>query len=210
MFSWWQPDKCHMLFLPLTTLHIIILTEMSLTFYTAHLYNRNDNSVFKIIKYWGEMDMDTNTKECPTCQQMIQVDAVFCPHCGARFVVVTKGYCPTCHAIREADRLNRCATCRGEVIDSHLESSYLGPSPVPGLSAAPVSTPLVTEVGSARASRENPGGSTLVTKKTSGQRLRKLLPYRRPCRPCTPADSPGNPPGFKRYAEPGGWLDAEK
>ncbi|MBN1370403.1 MAG: hypothetical protein JW987_00470 [Anaerolineaceae bacterium] len=61
--------------------------------------------------------MDTQTKNCPSCKQLIQADAMFCPYCGVRFSNIFQGYCSKCHAIRDLDSMDRCIVCGGEVLD---------------------------------------------------------------------------------------------
>lgn len=81
--------------------------------------------------------MDTQTKNCPSCKQLIQADALFCPYCGVRFSDIFQGYCSKCHAIRELDSMDRCMVCGGEVLDRQpkplVAASGLGqPQPGPG------------------------------------------------------------------------------
>ena len=81
--------------------------------------------------------MDTQTKNCPSCKQLIQADALFCPYCGVRFSNIFQGYCSKCHAIRDLDPMDRCLVCGGEVLDRQPKplgagSSSSQPQPGPG------------------------------------------------------------------------------
>jgi hypothetical protein len=76
-----------------------------------------------------------DSKQCPCCGNEIKAKARICRFCGARFEIITRGYCATCHKMVEVGDANRCAECGGEVIDLHVVSNLIQ-SPAPSQPAS--------------------------------------------------------------------------
>ncbi len=69
--------------------------------------------------------METTTKKCPMCAEVIPLAAANCEYCGTQFEVTITGYCQNCHQIREADENGCCKVCNGEIIDRRVESKLV-------------------------------------------------------------------------------------
>ena len=88
--------------------------------------------------------MSADTKQCPSCGEQIKAEARICRFCGTRFEVTTKGYCPTCHALVQADENGACRQCGGTLIDRQVESTPLPmEASAPQTQAAPAPPPVV-------------------------------------------------------------------
>jgi hypothetical protein len=64
-------------------------------------------------------------KKCPLCANQIPLEAKFCSHCGAQFEVVERGYCTNCHKMVTTGLVGLCSICSRQVLDVHLESSFI-------------------------------------------------------------------------------------
>jgi len=68
--------------------------------------------------------MDAQTKICLMCAETIQLVATTCEYCGARFEVISNGYCKNCHTydftlpldLEASQLLNRIAADIGVTI----------------------------------------------------------------------------------------------
>ena len=81
--------------------------------------------------------MNEEMKVCPLCAEDIPVGMTVCSYCGARFHVSRKGYCRSCHNLRDADDNGFCNVCGEALQDSHLESRLINQEKI-GLSSPPL------------------------------------------------------------------------
>jgi hypothetical protein len=85
------------------------------------------------------MDL-AGTKKCPLCAEDIEAGALICPYCAARFEVIRRGYCPSCHQVVTPVGAGGCPNCGGLLIDETGESRFVGEGPR-GASTPPVAAP---------------------------------------------------------------------
>ena len=81
--------------------------------------------------------MNEEMKVCPLCAEDIPVAAEVCSYCGARFIINRKGYCRSCHNMRDADETGLCVVCGEPLQDYQLESRLIDQEK-PEMSSSPI------------------------------------------------------------------------